>query len=439
MEPLRHIHNPGFGAVIFRRTYPEITAEGSLWDESMQIYPLFRARPILGRLKWVFPSGAEVSFAHLQYEKDVHKYQGAQIPLICFDQLEHFSRGQFFYMLSRNRSMCGVRPYVRASCNPHADSWLAEFLAWWIADDGYADLAREDKLRWFVRGADERLAWADSPRELKESHRALMPKSVTFIPASVYDNKILLASNPEYLANLMALPLVDRERLLGDARRGGNWKVREEAGKVFNRGWFEIVDAVPAGGVECRFWDFAATKKEIKGKDPDYTASVKMRKVEGVYYIADCTAEQEGPAEVDRALRNLSTQDVAAAQETGTRYKVRWEMEPGAAGKRESYRLVKMLAGLDVGGVRPQGDKITRAKPLAAQAEAGNVKLLRGTWNEMWLEHMHNQPEIKHDDILDASSGSFIALVGVAGRQARGPEETPWTGDERYTSMRGRL
>lgn len=415
IEPLRHVDNPDFGAVIFRRTYPEITGEGSLWDESEKIYPLLGASPRLGRLEWRFPSGARVSFAHLQHEKDKFKYQGAQIALLCFDQLEHFTKGQFFYMLSRNRSMCGIRPYIRASCNPDADSWLADFLAWWIADDGYADLSRTGKLRWFVRAGDEQLAWADSPEELKESHPALMPKSVTFIPASVYDNKILLASNPEYLANLMALPLVDRERLLGDAKRGGNWKVREEAGKVFNRGWFEIVDAVPAGGLECRFWDFAATKKEIKGEDPDYTASVRMRKVQGVYYVTDCTAEQEGPAEVDRALRNLAAQDAQAAHATGTRPLVRWEMEPGASGKRESYRLTKMLAGHDARGVRPQGDKITRAKPLAAQAEASNVKLLRGPWNERWLYHMHNQPEIKHDDIMDASSGAFNALAHVGG------------------------
>jgi hypothetical protein len=52
-----------------------------------------------------------------------------ELPPIGFDELTHFSESQFFYMLSRNRSMCGVRPYVRATTNPDADSWVATFIA----------------------------------------------------------------------------------------------------------------------------------------------------------------------------------------------------------------------------------------------------------------------------------------------------------------------
>ena len=56
-----------------------------------------------------------------------------------------------------------------------------------------------------------------------------------------------------------------------------------------------------------------------------------------------------------------------------------------------------------------------RAKPLAVQGEAGNVKVVSGPWNEEWLRHMHNQPETDHDDIMDASSGSFSDLAGATG------------------------
>ncbi len=38
--------------------------------------------------------------------------------------------------------------------------------------------------------------------------------SVTFIPAKVFDNPALLQVNPEYLAWLLSLPLLERERLL---------------------------------------------------------------------------------------------------------------------------------------------------------------------------------------------------------------------------------
>ena len=409
LEPLRHAKNSGFGAVCFRRTYPEITNEGALWDESENIYPLLGAKPTRGNLQWEFASGAKISFAHMQHEKNLQDYQGSQIPLILFDQLEHFEAKMFFYMLSRNRSVCGVKPYVRATCNPEP-GWLADLLAWWIAEDGYADLSRAGIIRWFVR-ANEQIVWGDSQQELKERYPVLDAKSLTFIPATVYDNKILLEKDPGYLANLQALPLVDRERLLGDRERGGNWKIKPSAGKVFNRAWFRTVDAVPAGGVVVRRWDFAATEKELAKNDPDYTASCLMLVVNGNYYILDVTAEQIDPARIDTTYENLTRQDAARFAREKRRYLSRWEQEPGSAGKRESYRMVKRMAGVDAKGLPSMADKLIRAKPLAAQTEAGNVSILPGEWNDMFLNHMHGQPDLPHDDIMDAASGAFNDLV----------------------------
>ena len=124
LEPTRHIHIGDFNAVIFRRTYPQITNPGGLWDTSSEIYPSCGGVPKLSMLNWTFPSGAKIKFAHMQYEQDRYEWDGAQIPFIGFDQLEHFTWRQFFYMLSRNRSLCGVNPYVRATCNPDPDHWL---------------------------------------------------------------------------------------------------------------------------------------------------------------------------------------------------------------------------------------------------------------------------------------------------------------------------
>ncbi len=413
LEPLRHIHNPDFGAVIFRRTIPEITHEGALWDEARKIYPLLAAHSNENERRFDFPSGARISFSHMQLEKDKESWKSAQVPLVEFDQLETFSETQFFYMLSRNRSLCGVRPYVRATANPEP-GWLADFLAWWIAADGYADLARVGRLRWMVR-QDEKIEWADSPAELVERYGAeIQPKSVTFIVSTVYDNKILLAKDPGYLANLQAQDYVDRERLLGDPKRGGNWKVKPAAGKVFNRAWFKLVDAAPAGGEECLFWDFAATEKEFAKPDPDYTAAVAIRRVGGRYTVTFCMAEQLGPSEVERRFVNLSKQRAEAARAAGTRFRVRWEREPGSAGKREGQRFAQLLAGLDARAVVPLGDKLSRAKAFAAQALAANVDVLRADWTERWLAHMHAQPDATHDDLMDASDGSFNDLVADA-------------------------
>lgn len=124
MESLRHIGNMHFGGVIFRRTSPQITNEGALWDEAGKLYPLLGAAPRIGSLQYEFPSGCSISFRHLQHEATVFDWQGAQVPFIGFDELTHFTKKQFFYMLSRNRSTCGVKPYIRATCNPDADSWV---------------------------------------------------------------------------------------------------------------------------------------------------------------------------------------------------------------------------------------------------------------------------------------------------------------------------
>ena len=120
--------------------------------------------------------------------------------MLCFDELTHFSAKQFWYMLSRNRTMCGIKPYVRATCNPDPDSWVAEFISWWIDQEtGYPIPERSGVIRYMVRVGDA-IHWADSPAEL--AHHTMLddsgaevpipPKSVTFISAKLTDNKALM-------------------------------------------------------------------------------------------------------------------------------------------------------------------------------------------------------------------------------------------------------
>ena len=170
-ESLRHIGNPKFGAVIFRRTSKQVRAEGGLWDRSMEIFPYAKAEPRESVLQWRFPSGAKVTFSHLEHENDRFNWDGSQIPYIGFDELIHFKESMFFYMLSRNRSTFGKKPYVRATTNPDAESWVADFISWWIDQDtGYPIPERCGKLRWFYRGEDK-IFWYDSKAEAMEEKR----------------------------------------------------------------------------------------------------------------------------------------------------------------------------------------------------------------------------------------------------------------------------
>jgi len=235
IESCRHIKNKNFACVFFRRTFPQIVAPGGLLDQGRKVYPRLGGKKTGNT--YHFKSGAKVLFSHMQYEDDVDNWQGSEIPLIIFDELTHFTKRQFFYMLSRNRSTCGVRPYMRATCNPDADSFVRDLIDWWIDEDGFIIPERSGKIR-FMTVLNDEVIWGDTKQEVldKAPHLISMPgnpfdliKSFTFIEGDIYENKILLKTNPEYLGNLMALSEEDQLRLL---RR--NWNIKLDRSVIIN-------------------------------------------------------------------------------------------------------------------------------------------------------------------------------------------------------------
>jgi len=85
--------------------------------------------------------------------------------------------------------------------------------------------------------------------------------------------------------------------------------------------------------------------------------------------------------------------------------------DPGQAGKVQASDLVAMLAGYVVHAEPETGDKVTRAEPIAAQAAAGNLRLVRGDWNEAFLDELGNFPSGSQKDQVDALSGAFGRLL----------------------------
>jgi len=420
--------HPQFHAILFRRTYPQIMNPGGLWNTSYEVYPGLGAQDFVTKLRWDFPSGATVSMKHMQHESDKMDYQGAQVPFIGWDELTHFSETQFFFMLSRLRSMSGVKGYVRATCNPDADSWVAGFIDWWIAEDGYADLSRMGKIRWMVRIGDH-LRWYDSKEEALEANPDCdenQPKSVTFIPASVYDNKHLMRKDPSYVSNLKALGTVERERLLGDRERGGNWHIKA-GGTLFKREWFKIIQQAPKEleGV-CRYWDKAATEP-AKGKQPDWTAGVKVGLKDGIWYILDVHRFQKSSFEVEKLIKQDAIID-------GFDVHIRMEEEGGSAGKDNISSYARnVLVGFNFAGIRSTGSKVVRAQPLARAAEAGNVYLIQGEWNKPFLDEAESFSETcDNDDQIDGADGALNHLAkcfldpSVSGHQTTTPNIKKW-------------
>ena len=314
-------------------------------------------------------------------------------------------------MLSRNRSTCGVEPYVRGTCNPDPDSWVAKFIEWWIDQDtGYAIPERSGVIRWFVR-RDEQIFWADTKEELwerfnlKTEEEKQEPRSATFIMSSIYDNKELLKVNPAYLGNLKALAEVDRERFLR-----GNWKIRPAAGLYFNRTQVELLDGVNPKDLQfvCRAWDLAATEQK-DSNDPDFTSGVLMGKTkDGKYVVLDVVNQRIKAGEVEKLIYNVSQMDRA---KYGIRYTIRIPQDPGAAGKIVAESYTKTLSGFSVKTERVTGSKVARATPFAAQWQNGNVEVVAGDWNETYFAQLEFFPEGKHDDMVDASSDAFNELA----------------------------
>ena len=415
MSALRYKNVPGFGCTIFRRNFNQIFSQGGLWDESMKIYQGIRgADPKFARGQWWFRNQngdivSKVTFAHIERDEDVHKWQGSQICEIGFDELTHFSEKTFFYMLSRNRSTCGVEPFIRATCNPDADSWVAKFIEWWIDQDtGYPIPERSGKLRWFIR-RDEILYWANTKQELwkqfdlKTPEEKAEPRSVTFIMSKLEDNQELLKVNPGYMANLKAMSVIERERLLH-----GNWKIKAAAGLFFKRSQVgDYLSFVPDDIIEwVRCWDLAATEKTENG-DPAFTAGVLMgKRKNGRYIVADVVNKQMSASDVRQTIKHTAQQDIAKYK----RVKIRLPKDPGQAGKEQAESYIKFLAGFNVVTVAETGSKEARAEPMAAQWQAGNFDILTGAWNEEYLQQLENFPDSKFKDMVDASANAFTEL-----------------------------
>ena len=250
MEPIRHSANPHFRAVIFRRTIPQIKNEGGLWDTSKELY--LKLRDNDGRQptatdhppKWKFPSGATLLFAGLESESSKFSWDGSQVALLCFDELIHFSQSQFWYLVGRNRSTSGIRPYVRATTNPQTSGWVKRLISWWIYPDDYADVnlrgmaipERSGVLRYYFRYS-ENMYWADSAKELlkilpadvADFCRLDLIKSATFVPGTLDDNKKLTACDPSYESNLFSQDRNHAERL-----RRGCWYDHSGENELFS-------------------------------------------------------------------------------------------------------------------------------------------------------------------------------------------------------------
>ncbi len=357
MEPIcRGLHEvPGFNAVIFRRTYKQVTETGGPWDKACSIYPNVGGVAHVGDLEFRFPSGAKIAFRHIQHEQDKHNYAGSEICYLGFDELYHFTESQFLFLTSRNRSTCGVRPYIRATTNPDP-GWLRRFLAPWVHDEWPGERFHSGHIHWHVREKGE-IRWV--------SEGTPFSKSITFIAARLEDNPTLNEDpNQDYRTTLLALPPVEQQRLLY-----GNWNVREE-GLVYP----EFVDCL----VEAEDRPQAS---EIGGMDfglrNPFVALWGYEDHDGVIWITECYYKRE-----------LTIPEHSTKLPKG----IRWWCDPAGA---QEIRQLK-TAGHDAIGcyhqsVRGAGGEIKHPKmagisTVRHRMRTGRLKIVRPKCRELVRE-----------------------------------------------------
>lgn len=298
MEALRQINIPHYRALILRKTYPQLS---ELVDRSRTLYP----RAVRGAKynatdhRWSFPSGAMIYFGSMQYTKDRINYQGKRYDFIAFDELTHFTWDEYSYMFSRNRpSGAGTRVYIRATTNPGGvgHGWVkSRFIT---AAPPLTPIVSEFEVP------------DDNGQIIKLQRKRL------FVPATVFDNKELLRNDPNYLANLAAMPEAERKALLYgdwdsfDGQVFTEW--RNDPAHYDDQKWTHVIHPfkIPEHWLVYRGFDFGYTKPYSVG----WFAVDTMGKIYHIKELYGCTGTpnegvKQDPVEIAQEIRRAEQED----------------------------------------------------------------------------------------------------------------------------------
>ena len=361
MAALQYVDTPGYSSIIIRKTYADLSLPSALMDVAHSWLSNTNAKWNELEKTWHFPSGATHTFGYLDSPKDRFRYQSAAFQFIGFDELTQFQESDYTYMFSRLRRIAGsdIPLRMRSASNPGniGHDWV--------------------KKRFMDKHDSDRI----------------------FLSAKIADNPHIDAEI--YRRSLAELDPITRRQI-----EDGDWSARH-GGSKFRREWFSIMDAAPAEITSVRCWDMAATEPKA-GRDPDWTVGLKLGKTKNnMFYILDVRRIRGTPGTTEELIKQTAAVDDKAV-------KIRMEQEPGSSGVKaiDDY-LRRVLAGYDFKGVLSTGSKEVRANPVASQAEAGNIKLVRAPWNAAFLDEIELFPSGSHDDQVDALSGALEALTSA--------------------------
>lgn len=291
---------------------------------------------------------------------------------------------------------------MKCSMNPDRDHFVYDWVKPYLDDQGYPDPEKCGKLRYYVIDGGTMVSFW-SLEEFYEQYPLEIPQTMTFVQGTIDDNPILDFLEPKYRGKLENNTPVSVARL-----RYGNWDARAEGSNYFQRGWCELVDMAPEDCAFNRAWDLAATLPSEVNPNPDWTAGVRMGKAkDGYYYVCHVERFRDRPSGVETRIIDSADQD-------GNKTSIFIPQDPGAAGKSYATSLIRKLAerGYRARAKPTNKDKVTRFAPFSAAAEAGLVRIVRGSWNDAYfteLEGFTGDGTTK-DDQVDATSDAFTSL-----------------------------
>lgn len=203
----------------------------------------------------------------------------------------------------------------------------------------------------------------------------------------------------------------------GSYALAGQFEQRPEprGGGMVKKDWFEFIDELPSGyGVKCRGWDFASTD----GGDGAGSASTLI----GEWFepnghsdliICDGWWDRISPGALYVHIEDTVKRDGYGVFQS-------LPQDPGQSGRYQVDDLMKIFGGYDFEFSLESGDKVVRFRPFAAQAETRakigrKIKILRGPWNDLWLDHISKFPMGRYKDQPDSTSRAYGGVVRRGG------------------------
>lgn len=362
LAALQYCDEPNYNALILRRTYPDLSKPKAIMDLAKMC--LSDIAYWAGQDKrFVFESGAQLTFGHCEHDIDMYKYQSAEFNYIGFDEVTDFTEDIYKFLFSRLRRAKGskIPLRMRSASNPVGPGVA------WVKKRFVDPETRGDRI---------------------------------FIPSRLRDNPFL--DEEEYIKSLSEMDPVTRMQLLD-----GRWDVRPGERK-YRKEWFKFINRSELNNIGhfklVRYWDLAASNDKKVQKKGSWTVGVLMGKDEdGVVYIIDVVRKKLTPRNVQRLVRSTAQKDPLNTF-------IVMEQEPGSSGSALIDHYSTILSAYPFEGDKVDQNKEVRDMPFSSACERGNIVLIDSKWNRDFIDELEAIPEGDDKDQRDAAAGAYKKL-----------------------------